>query len=240
MHPLPVSIPPTPVFAAAPRTPKPDVRERALLFGTENLGDHELLAMLLGTGTGDASALALAVSLLETYGGSHGLSLVSAQALLETPGLGPAKATRVAAALELARRSSFRGPVPRDFTFTRFDLVVEWARPRLAGLEHEEVWLLILDSKNRLKSLRRIAYGGLHGCALTIKDVLRPALRDAGSAILMVHNHPSGDPEPSPEDIVMTRALAEACKVVGIPLLDHVIVADNGASSVFDHGAFSV
>lgn len=218
----------------------PDVRERALLFGVEELADHELLALLLATGTAGESAVSMATSLLETYGGIRGLALRGPHALLEVCGLGPAKATRVSAALELGRRSTLRRPIAEDFALTQFDSVVAWARPRLAGLEHEEVWLLALDPKNRLKSLRRVAQGGLHGCALTVKDVLRPALRDAASAILLVHNHPSGDPGPSPEDVSMTRALARACDQVGMPLLDHVIIAENGAYSLFDHGAFDV
>jgi DNA repair protein RadC len=77
----------------------------------------------------------------------------------------------------------------------------------------------------------------LHGCALTPRDVLGPALRDAASAIVVIHNHPSGDPEPSPEDIAMTRAVAAACDVVGVPLLDHVVVAKGGATSLLERGA---
>jgi DNA repair protein RadC len=107
----------------------------------------------------------------------------------------------------------------------------------LAPLDHEQVWLLVLDGRNRLKSVQRVAQGGLHGCALTPGDVLRPAVRDAGSAIVLVHNHPSGDPEPSPEDLVMTRRVATAGELLGVPLLDHVIVARNGESSLFELGA---
>ena len=98
------------------------------------------------------------------------------------------------------------------------------------------MWLLSLDGRNGLKSARRIAQGGMHACALTTRDVLAPALRDAASAIVLVHNHPSGDPRPSPEDVSMTRAVASACEVVGVPLLDHVVVARGGAASLLDSG----
>ena len=94
-----------------------------------------------------------------------------------------------------------------------------------------------LDGQNGLKTARRIAQGGQHGCALSTRDVLGIALRDAASAIVLVHNHPSGDPRPSAEDLGMTRALSDACKVVGINLLDHVIVARGGASSLLESGA---
>jgi DNA repair protein RadC len=93
------------------------------------------------------------------------------------------------------------------------------------------------DHDSRLLGATRIAQGGLHGCALTPRDVLRPALRDGGSAIVVIHNHPSGDPTPSPDDIKMTAALAVACDVVGIELLDHVVVARGGATSLREMGA---
>jgi DNA repair protein RadC len=103
-------------------------------------------------------------------------------------------------------------------------------------LDHEEMWLLSLDGRSALGSSRRVGQGGLHGLALTAKDILRPALRDGASAIVLVHNHPSGDPTPSPEDVSMTRAVVSACSAVGLPLLDHVIVAREGAASLLAQG----
>jgi DNA repair protein RadC len=214
-----------------------DLRERALHSGTETLGDVDLLAILLGTGTEGESAIALAASLLDSAGGLAGLSRVSPHALAARRGVGPAKATRIAAAIELGKRSALCQLQRTPATIASFAEVVGWARPRLAALEHEEVWLLALDGRNGLKSARRIAQGGLHGCALTPRDVLQPALREGASAILLVHNHPSGDPGPSPEDVQMTRAVASACAVVGVPLLDHVVVARGGASSLLELGA---
>ena len=117
-----------------------------------------------------------------------------------------------------------------------FEAVVEWARPKLAALDHEEVWMLALDGQNALKALKCVARGGQHGCALTARDILRPAIAGGASAIVLVHNHPSGDPSPSEDDIAMTRALAAAATVVGLPLLDHVIVARQGAFSLLDLG----
>jgi DNA repair protein RadC len=122
--------------------------------------------------------------------------------------------------------------------FDCFEQVVRWARPRLGTLEHEEVWLLSLDGRYGLKSARRIAQGGLHGCALLTRDVLSPALRDGASAIVLVHNHPSGDPTPSPEDIAMTRAVRAAGELVGIPLIDHVVVSRSGACSLLTSEGF--
>ncbi|MDX2051737.1 MAG: DNA repair protein RadC [Polyangiaceae bacterium] len=226
--------------SSPPARENPSLYERTLLYGVESLGDHELLALLLGRRSREPKLLARSVALLETYGGVQGIASQGLHSLLAMSGLGETRAACIAAALELGRRSTFREPVPELFRFTQFEQVVKWARPRLAGLEHEEVWLLVLDAKNHLKALQRVASGGVHGCALTVKDVLRPALRAAGTSILLVHNHPSGDPEPSQEDVVMTLAIRRACEVVGVPLLDHVIVAENGAYSLFDHEAFGM
>jgi len=213
----------------------PDLRERALLFELARLSDAELLALVLGTGTRGQPVAALAATLLETCGGLEGVVRGGPHGLLGCAGLGPAKAARVTAALELGRRAAL-GALALRAPFTSFEDVVEWARPRFAGLDHEEVWLFSLDGQNGLKAARRIAQGGQHGCALSTRDVLGVALRDAASAILLVHNHPSGDPRPSAEDLGMTRALSSACKVVGLNLLDHVIVARGGASSLLETG----
>ncbi len=215
-----------------------DFRERALSSGVETLTDSELLAILLGTGSAGEPVHRLAAALLEQEGGLLGLSQASPHALTQRRGVGRAKAVLLGAAFELGRRAHLGALVPRTNRIQSYGEVVEWARPRFASLEHEEVWLLALDGKNALKSARRIAQGGAHGCALTTRDVLSPALRDRASAIVLVHNHPSGDPKPSREDIEMTRAIAAACDVVGVPLFDHVVVAREGASSLFEIGAF--
>ncbi|MDQ2647745.1 MAG: JAB domain-containing protein, partial [Myxococcota bacterium] len=141
---------------------------------------------------------------------------------------------RLAAAFELGRRVQIGRLRTNSFSVKDHTEVVAWAHPRLSGLDHEEVWLLSLDSRNTVKSARRIARGGAHGCALTTRDVLAPALRDHASAIILIHNHPSGDPRPSPEDLAMTRAIRAACDIVGMPLLDHVVVARGGSSSLFE------
>jgi DNA repair protein RadC len=192
-----------------------------------------LLALLLGTGSVGESAVLLAARLLESSGGLPLLARLSPHGLARR-GIGPAKAARIAAALELGRRAALELLAEERSLFDSFERVVHWARPRLGALEHEEVWLLSLDGRYGLKSARRIAQGGLHGCALLTRDVLAPALRDGASAMVLVHNHPSGDPTPSPEDIAMTRAVRAAGELLGVPLLDHVVVARRGACSLQD------
>ncbi len=210
-------------------------RERALRYGAAALGDAELLAVLLGTGGPGVSAVRLAASVLERAGGLG--ALVEPRGLAEEPGVGPAKAARIAAALELGRRAlllRLDGPEARLGTF---ETVAAWAAPRLAALEHEEIWLLVLDGRHGLKAALRVGQGGLHGCGLTAGDVLRPALRLAASRIVLVHNHPSGDPTPSDEDIATTLRLAEAAELVGTPLIDHVVVGRDGAESILTTAA---
>ena len=211
----------------------PDLREHALAFGVQSLADVDLLSLLLGTGSLGEPVLVSAACLLESSGGLRGIARLGPHGLVRR-GIGPAKATRIAAALELGRRAQLGMLAEQRGLFDCFERVVEWARPRLCPLEHEEVWLLSLDGRYGLKSARRIAQGGLHGCALLTRDVLGPALQDGASAMVLLHNHPSGDPTPSPEDIAMTRVLRAAADLVGVPLLDHVVVARGGASSVFE------
>jgi DNA repair protein RadC len=209
----------------------PDLREHALAFGVQTLADVDLLALLLGTGSAGESVALSAAALLDRSGGLEGIARLGPHGLARR-GIGPAKATRIAAAVELGRRALLQLLAEERAVFDCFEQVVRWARPRLGTLEHEEVWLLSLDGKYGLKSARRIAQGGLHGCALLTRDVLSPALRDGASAIVLVHNHPSGDPTPSPEDIAMTRAVRAAGELVGIPLVDHVVVSRSGACSL--------
>lgn len=220
---------------AKPRT-RPDLREKAVRYGTAVLSDAELVALVLGTGIPGASVARLANLLLEDSQGLAGLTCLEIAELAAKYGIGRAKASRVAAALELGKRA-FRQDLEQErLVFSSGEDVVRWARPRLSALEHEEVWLLSLDGQNGLKAARRVAQGGLHGCALTPKDILRPALRAAATAIILLHNHPSGSPEPSPEDLAMTEQLAIASQVVGIELLDHLIVARQEYCSLAERG----
>jgi DNA repair protein RadC len=210
------------------------IRERALESGVQELGDAELITLLLGTGSVGHSVERVALSLLEAAGGIEGIARLGPHAFSELPGVGPVKAARLASAIELGRRVLIRSLGERRHVIDCFEAAAEWARPRLSALDHEEVWLLCLDGQSGLKSSSRIAQGGLHGCALTARDVLTPAVKNGAAAMLLVHNHPSGDPEPSPEDIAMTKHVATCAELIGIPLLDHVVVARQGARSVLD------
>lgn len=212
----------------------PAIRERALQSGVQDLGDAELVSLLLGTGTTGSSVEHVALALLEAAGGIEGIARLGPHAFAVHPGVGPVKAARLAAALELGQRVLIRSLAERRQLIDSFEAAADWARPRLAALDHEEVWLLCLDGRSGLKASVRVAQGGLHGCALTARDVLAPAVKNGAAAILLIHNHPSGDPEPSPDDVEMTKHVAKCAELIGIPLLDHVVVARQGARSVLD------
>jgi DNA repair protein RadC len=210
-------------------------RERALYHGIESLGDAELIALLLGTGTAQRSVNTVAEALLAASGGLAGLARRSPAVIAEADGIGTAKALRVGAAVELGRRALAERQTARTKLACSRE-VYEAMVVRMAPLDHEEMFLIALDGQNGARSVRRIAQGGLHGCSVSARDILRVALMEAASAMVLVHNHPSGDPTPSPEDIAMTRTVAEAAHVIGIPLLDHVIVGCSGFASMLDLG----
>ena len=211
-------------------------RERAIEDGLDALGDAELIALVLGTGRVGEPVSVLAAALIEESGGMAGLSRAGLGELSARRGLGPAKAARLAGAIELGRRVAAVVARTADARFPSSAAVDGWARPRLAALDHEELWALVLDGHQGLRAARRVASGGLHGLHVGARDPLRVALRDGGSAFVLVHNHPSGDPTASPEDVRFTEEVARAADVVGVPLLDHVIVARGGYVSLLDQG----
>jgi DNA repair protein RadC len=159
--------------------------------------------------------------------------------LSRSAGLGPAKGARLAAAVELGRRAVFAASLDASPKLPDRAAVEAWARPRLATLDHEELWVLSLDGRHGLRAARRAASGGIHGLHVSARDVLRIALREAASAFVLVHNHPSGDPTPSDEDVAFTHAVSDAAGLIGTPLLDHVIIARRRSSSLLELGVLA-
>lgn len=196
------------------------------------LSDAAVLALVLrasiGRGEVVAAALARTQSLVE-------LARASPFELACLPGVAPRDAARVAAAFELGRRAALAAsdglPILSDST-----AVARLARPLLEGLVHEELWVFAVDALQRVRASGCVARGGLHGLHVAVRDPLRFALRHGASAIIVVHNHPSGDPSPSLEDLAFTDRLAAAAETVGTPLLDHVIVAGAAHRSLLDDG----
>lgn len=196
----------------------------------------ELVAILIGTGTRRCGVLEVAGALLRASGGTvHGLARRPVGALAGVRGMGKAKAARVAAALELARRlGAERRDVGRPVESAAD--VHRWCGPQLRDLEVEEFHVLALDAQNRITRQLLITRGILNGSLVHPREVFRAAITEAAAGIIVVHNHPSGNPHPSPEDRAVTLQLAEAGRLLDVPVFDHVIVGDDRYFSFAEAG----
>lgn len=198
--------------------------------------DVELVAMLLSSRddpTAIRRALPKAALLLERVGGLACLARADPLELGELLARAghPVPLRRawvITASFEIARRA--RATAPGRIRSSAD--AAAWAMPRVGTLEHEELWMLALDGQSRLVGARQVAKGGVHGLSVRAAEPLRAALRASASGFVLVHNHPSGDPTPSPEDVEFTEAVANAAAVVGVPLLDHVVVTRDTFASV--------
>jgi DNA repair protein RadC len=191
------------------------------------LSDSELIALVLRTGSPGQDAWALARTLVESVGGLRALESTPASALEAIRGLGPAKSASLRAAIELGRRWASE-PIVRGRPFCGPGDVQRHFEPRLRGLRRESFQSLLLDGRHRLLSIDEVSVGTLTASLVHPREVFREAIRSAAAAILLVHNHPSGDPAPSAEDQAVTRRLQAAGELVGIRVVDHVIVSEGG------------
>jgi DNA repair protein RadC len=222
--------------AASAIAPGDGPRERLAALGPEALADAELLALLLRTGGAGRDALALAAWLLSRHGGLAGLGAAATSELARAPGMGPAKSATLVAALELGRRLAARRLRSGDPVRGPAD-VFRHFHARLRDVRYERFLLLLLDGRHRMLREVSISQGTLTASLVHPREVFRPALREAAAAVVLVHNHPSGDPTPSREDREITERLVEAGELLGIPVLDHVVVAERGWVSLRDEGA---
>jgi DNA repair protein RadC len=214
-------------------TLSPDARprERLAALGAEHLSDGELLAVVLGSGTRGACVMEVADALLRACGGLAGLALAADLDLRVHAGVGPVRAAVVRAALELGRRVAAARP-PRGQRLAGASEVWTYFRARLAPLRIEEFWAVALDVRHRIEAEFCLARGSLTGVEVHPRDVFRPLIRCAAAAVIFCHNHPSGDPTPSGQDLELTARLREVGKLVGIPVLDHVVVGWEGYASL--------
>lgn len=210
-------------------------RERLLERGPDALDDAELLALVLGTGVPGASAQRLAQELLRRVGGLDGLARSDAARLARLPGIGPGKATRVIAALHLGRRAATR-PLARGRAIGSSRDVDAALRPRLARAPVEHFLAIALDAKHRPMAELELARGSLTACPVDTAETFRALLRVEAAAMVFVHNHPSGVPDPSPEDVELTRRLRQGARLLGLDVVDHVIIGAEGYFSFLDAG----
>jgi DNA repair protein RadC len=210
-------------------------RERLLKEGAEVLSDAELLAILLGTGSREATALDLASQLLIVFQSLRRLVDATVEEMSQMKGVGPAKASQVKAALELARRLSRYSDLPRSVIRSPEDaagLVMEEMR----HLDREHFRAILLNTKNQVITVDNVSVGTLNSSTVHPRELFRNAIKRSAAALILLHNHPSGDPAPSREDIDITGRLVQAGKIVGIEVLDHVIIGDNKFTSLKAEG----
>jgi DNA repair protein RadC len=211
-------------------------REKGLTNGVQYLSDAELLAILIRSGTHQLSAVELARQMLRRVDNNLlKLGKLTLSDLLKIKGIGPAKALSVLAAMELGRR---RGgmhlieKVPVKSSRTVFNLFY----PLLGDLEYEEFWLLMLNRANRVLGRFKVSQGGLSGTVIDTRIILKKALDNLASSIIVCHNHPSGNNQPSDADVRITEKLKKASEMLEIKLLDHIIIADKSYFSFADEG----
>ncbi len=210
-------------------------RERLLRDGPAALTDGELLAILCRTGRAGASAVTLARHLLARFGSLRGLDAAPAEALRETPGLGPAKVAQLKAAFEVGRRALSEGKRPKGAA-TSSRAVYAFLRPLLRDRPREAFLVLPLNRRHAILDVVTVSEGSLAESPVYPREVLAVAQRAHAAALLVAHNHPSGHPAPSPEDEAVTAELVSAGRLLQVPVLDHLIVGEAGYFSFADAG----
>ena len=210
-------------------------RERLERYGAASLGSGELLAVLLRTGTKDESALELAQKLLSAAGGSLlALSRMSLAQMRSIKGLGGAKALPVMAALELGRRFMEEKMNLNRTTIVSPSQIYSLMSPRLKGLQTEECWVVFLNSASYVLSTRKMSSGGLNATIIDVRSIVAAALDEKACSLVLVHNHPSGNPRPGSQDLKQTAVLRDALTPFGIAMIDHVVVCDDCCYSFAD------
>ncbi|MGE0451666.1 MAG: DNA repair protein RadC [Vicinamibacterales bacterium] len=200
-------------------------REKLLRVSATALGDNELVAIVLGNGVRGTSALELANQLLRRRGGLHGLARATAGELAQVAGIGQARAAQVVAALELGRRTLAHAPGARVQLLTPRDAAA-YLIPAFGARPVEHFGVVLLDTKHRVLRATVVASGTLNSTVVEPRDVYREAILGGAAAVVAFHNHPSGDPTPSPDDLSLTRRLRAAGTLMGIELVDHIVLGD--------------
>ncbi len=210
-------------------------RERLLSFGPQTLTDTELLAILLRTGFQGMNVIELADHLIQHFGSLNALLTVHHQQLTEIKGLGKAKATQLNAILEICRRV-LRQQVNDSDVINSPDTTREYLRLHFQGLQREEFACLFLNTRHRVIALETLFQGTLSAAAVYPREVIKQALAHNAAAIILCHNHPSGDPEPSQADIRITEKLKSALALVDVSVLDHIVVGHGNMVSMAELG----
>jgi DNA repair protein RadC len=210
-------------------------RERLLSMGASNLSGAQLLAIILRTGGGGKSAIDLAMEMLDSLKNLKNIESASIKELASFKGIGNAKAAQIKAAFELGKRlfmeRDVKGPV-----FSSSNDVYSYYYPLVRGLKKEILFCAMLDAKNRIFRDYRVSEGTLTNSLIHPREAFKNAIKESAASVIFIHNHPSGDPAPSREDIAITERLMQTGEIVGIKVLDHVIIGDSRHISLMDDG----
>lgn len=210
-------------------------RERLFTYGAESLKENELLAILLGSGTKGENIMSLSERFLVELGGFDGLLYATKEDIESVRGFGKAKAAKILAVVELSKRFK-RLKAGEEFSITTPKKVADMLSNEMADIKQEKFRLLLLNTKNKVIRIKDVFVGSLDTAIVHPREVFNEAVKYSASKIVICHNHPSGDPTPSREDINLTKRIRECGTLMGIELLDHIIIAKNGYFSMKEKG----
>jgi DNA repair protein RadC len=210
-------------------------RERLLHAGAAALSTTELMAIILRTGVGGESVLSMAQRLLVRFGGLTGLARAGTPELVSEHGIGEAKVAQLKAAFELGRRLLVTSPAERPQVRSPAD-AAQLLMGEMSLLDQEHLRLILLDTKNHVLSIPTVYVGSLNTSLIRVGELFRYALKENCAALIVVHNHPSGDPAPSPEDVVVTRKIVQGGALLDIEVLDHLIIGQGRFVSLKERG----
>jgi DNA repair protein RadC len=222
-----------PTMKDLPSSERP--RERLLYHGAGALSSAELLAIILRTGTQDENVVRVAQRLLANFGGLTGLAKASPAELISEKGLGPAKATQLKAALEIGKRLLLESPDERPQIRSPAD-AANIVMSEMSLLDQEHLCTMLLDTKNRVLATPTIYVGSLNTSLIRVGELFREAIRANCASLIVLHNHPSGDPTPSPEDVAVTRQIVDAGKLLDVEVLDHLVIGRQRFVSLKERG----
>jgi DNA repair protein radc len=210
-------------------------RERLAEVGPQALSNAELLAILLRVGVKGENSVQVGQRLLQEFGGLTGLHRATFQEVCAQHGIGAAKAAQIKAAIELGRRLAVESPEERPTIHSPAD-AAGLVQYEMSALICEELWVMLLDTRNHVQHVEKMYRGSLNSSMVRVGEIFKPALQRSAAAVIIVHNHPSGDPTPSPEDIALTRAVIQAGKLLDVDVLDHLVIGRGRFISMKEKG----